>query len=96
MINEVLPEEIKRAVFTLKSDSSGGPDGFNAFFYQNTWKIVKSDVIKATQYFFCHNKLPTGVNATNIALVPKCSNPVVFLSLDLFHVAMFFTKSYPR
>lgn len=76
LIREVLPEEIKRAVFSLKYDSSGGPDGFNAFFYQHTWKIIKHDVNKAIQYFFCHNKLPTGVNTTNIALVPKCPNTV--------------------
>lgn len=37
-------EEIKQAIFSIDSNSSAGPDGFNGHFYQDTWECIKRDV----------------------------------------------------
>ena len=38
-------EEVKHAVFDMKSDSAPGPDGFSIAFYQACWDIIKDDLM---------------------------------------------------
>ena len=33
-------EDITKSIFSLHSNKAPGPDGFNAFFFQQTWPIV--------------------------------------------------------
>ena len=41
------------AVFQMKHNTTPGPDGFPAEFYQNFWDVIKSDLL---QLFSClHN-----------------------------------------
>jgi hypothetical protein len=75
LISVITEEEIRNAVFSLDSNSCGGPDGFNAYFIQHSWSIIGSDIVIAIKYFFLHNKLPAGLSATAIALIPKIVNP---------------------
>ncbi|XP_047943002.1 uncharacterized protein LOC125189815 [Salvia hispanica] len=42
-------EEVKRVVFDMSGDSTPGPDGFSAIFYQSCWSIIGSDVVAAVQ-----------------------------------------------
>ena len=54
--NEVLMElvtldETKRAIFSMHSDKSPGPDGLNPTFYQSFWYIVGTDVTKFCNRF---------------------------------------------
>jgi hypothetical protein len=63
--------EIKAAVFALNKDSAPGPDGFGAFFFQNYWDIVKTDVINAVLEFFTSSWILPGFNSNIIALLPK-------------------------
>lgn len=46
-------EEIKAALFDMNNDSSPGPDGFGAHFYQTYWQIVKKEVVNVILEFFC-------------------------------------------
>ncbi|OMP03548.1 Endonuclease/exonuclease/phosphatase [Corchorus olitorius] len=41
----VTEDEIKRAVFNIKSLKAPGPDGFQAVFFQKNWEILKDDII---------------------------------------------------
>ncbi|KAJ6904460.1 hypothetical protein NC652_022466 [Populus alba x Populus x berolinensis] len=68
-------EEIKSALFSIPDNKSPGPDGYNAFFFKQSWNIIGTDFIVAVKYFFSHNLLPRCVNATRVALVPKIENP---------------------
>jgi hypothetical protein len=72
----ILPshQEIKAAVFALNKDSALGPDGFSAFFFQQYWDIVKSDVINAVLEFFTTSWILPGYNSNVIALLPKTSS----------------------
>ncbi|KAL0447866.1 UNVERIFIED_CONTAM: hypothetical protein Slati_1914500 [Sesamum latifolium] len=55
--------------------SVAGPDGFNVFFYQMCWDIIREDVVEAVKDFLSGTSLPIGVTATSIALIPKVKNP---------------------
>jgi hypothetical protein len=54
---------------------SPGPDGFSACFYQNSWPTVKGEVCNAVLEFLNFDVFDKDINATNIALIPKISNP---------------------
>lgn len=49
---EVDEKEIMSAVYELGALKAPGPDGFNGFFYQKYWEIVKECIIKSVQSFF--------------------------------------------
>jgi hypothetical protein len=72
----ILPshQEIKAAVFALNKDSAPGPDGFSAFFFQQYWDIVNSDVINAVLEFFTTSWILPSYNSNVIALLPKTSS----------------------
>jgi len=72
---EVSYAEVKNTLFSLHSNKSPGPDGFNAFFFKRAWHIVGDDVVAAVQSFFSSGHLLKEVNNTYIALVPKVPNP---------------------
>ena len=40
-------EEIKNAVFSIDPNSSAGPDGFSAMFFQKCWDTISQDLITA-------------------------------------------------
>lgn len=75
LISIITPYEIKKAVFRLNPTSSGGPDGYNAFFLHQCWNTIQNDVISAEQHIFMHNSFPASLSATAIALIPKTENP---------------------
>ncbi|PKU86740.1 Putative ribonuclease H protein [Dendrobium catenatum] len=70
----VLDEEVKHAVFSGKSNSAPGPDGYNFFFYKSAWHIIAPVVCRAVKSFFYKCYMPNGVKATALAIVPKFKN----------------------
>ena len=58
-------------MFQLGSHKALGPDGLPAFFYQDFWGIVKTDVINTVLAFFHSSSLFTPLNHTFITLIPK-------------------------
>jgi len=71
---EVTADEVKQAVFQMDPDKSPGPDGFNAFFFQSYWDIIREDTTKAVLNFFQTGKLLKEVNHTFVTLIPKVAN----------------------
>lgn len=59
----------------MKKNKSPGPDGFNVNFFLGAWEIVGPDFLKAVHHFFDSGSLPHYINASSIALIPKCANP---------------------
>ncbi|KAL9691524.1 hypothetical protein QQ045_011948 [Rhodiola kirilowii] len=64
-------EEIKHNVFSMNSDNSPRPDGFNGKFFKSCWEIIKDDLYKAVCGFFEGLHLPKIISATYIVLIPK-------------------------
>ena len=52
IITFVTDAEIKEALFSLNSTSTGGPDGFNTLFYKHTWEHIAPTFCKAIHHFF--------------------------------------------
>ncbi|GJZ72422.1 RNA-directed DNA polymerase, eukaryota, reverse transcriptase zinc-binding domain protein [Tanacetum coccineum] len=76
MVADVTNKEIKNAMFDIDNNKALGPDGFSAYFFKKAWDIIGKDVCDAFKEFFCNGKLLGEVNATIIALVPKCPTPI--------------------
>lgn len=67
--------EIKEAFFHMNSNKTPGPDGYNSFFFRETWQIIGADIEEAALEFFLNNKMLGQANNTAITLVPKVKNP---------------------
>nr|GEZ10601.1 RNA-directed DNA polymerase, eukaryota, reverse transcriptase zinc-binding domain protein [Tanacetum cinerariifolium] len=63
-------------MFDIDNNKALGPDGFSAYFFKKAWDFIRKDVCDAIKEFFCNGKLLGEVNATIIALVPKCPTPM--------------------
>ncbi|KAF9624332.1 hypothetical protein IFM89_009615 [Coptis chinensis] len=72
---EITDEEVKVALFDMDYNKVPGSDGFNPFFFKDSWEIVGKDFTRAVKNFFGSNKLPRAVNATFLCLIPKVDNP---------------------
>ncbi|KAK6150274.1 hypothetical protein DH2020_015206 [Rehmannia glutinosa] len=68
-------EDIKKALFDMNSESTAGPDGYSAAFYQKCWSIVQLDVVEAILDFFDGNIMPQSFTTTTIVLIPKVTHP---------------------
>lgn len=62
-------------MFQLEPHKAPGPDSLPAFFYQQFWSIVKTDVINTILAFFHSGSLYTPLNHTFITLNPKVPFP---------------------
>ncbi|XP_020249670.1 uncharacterized protein LOC109827119 [Asparagus officinalis] len=52
LVQDINYKEIKNALFQMHPDKAPGPDGFNPYFYQQNWDIIKGDVVMAVKSFF--------------------------------------------
>lgn len=59
LIRMVTPEEVKDAVFSIKSDSAPGADGMSGFFFQSYWDTVGDQLTKEVQGFFETSIMPS-------------------------------------
>lgn len=71
-LNEAISdEEIKEALWSMKASKAPGPDGFHARFFQRFWLIVGETVSAKVKRIFAEKKMPSFLNRTHIALIPK-------------------------
>jgi len=68
-------DEVKQAIWDCDSYKSLGPDGVSFDFLKQFWNIVKDDFLRFTTEFHRNRRLPKGINATFIALIPKVDSP---------------------
>lgn len=68
-----IPEikEICSTLFNMGTHKSPGPDGFNPLFFKTYWHTVGVEVTQAVQHLFQTRRIPTRLNHTFIALIPK-------------------------
>ena len=67
----VTEQEIYDGLQSIGNDKAPGVDGYNAFLFKHTWKIIKGDIIKVVQSFFTIGKLYKEFNCTLVSLIPK-------------------------
>ncbi|XP_018473790.2 uncharacterized protein LOC108845015 [Raphanus sativus] len=71
LVAPVSAEEIVSAIQALPKDKVSGPDGFTKEFFVAAWPVIGKEFIISVQSFFLFGFLPTGINATILALIPK-------------------------
>jgi hypothetical protein len=91
LVQEILEEEIAKAVWSLDPDKAPGPDGFPIRFYHSFWDIIKWDLKKMLNYTLHKHKVGGATNSTFLALIPKESNPSNF---SRFHPISLCNSSY--
>ncbi|XP_015158439.1 uncharacterized protein [Solanum tuberosum] len=64
LCEDVMDEEIWKALTSIGDDKAPGVDGYNTYFYKKTWSITKDDMLMAIIEFFQTGKLYRPVNCT--------------------------------
>lgn len=52
LMEEINPEEVKAALFSMNPDKAPGIDGFTPGFYQKCWPIIGKDAVLTVKKFF--------------------------------------------
>ena len=68
-------EEVRSALFMMHPKKAPGPDGMTVLFYQQSWSIIKVDVVNMGNDFLSSRVFDDRLNMTNICLVPKTARP---------------------
>jgi len=90
------PEEVKKVVFELSSDSACGPDGFSGAFFQTCWEIIKVDITKLVRAFFCGHELPKFITHKNLVLIPQKEKARKFIDMRPINISGFINKVISR
>ena len=72
---EVVEEDVKNGLRSLKPFKAPGVDGLHAGFYQQFWHEVGKSVSEVVMDVFVKGVVPEYLNDTLITLIPKCSSP---------------------
>ena len=102
MVKEFHEEEVKTAMFSMKSNSAPGPNGFGVTFFKNFWSLIGKD------YFALFQDLHRGVldvrrlNYGVITLVPKIQEannikqyrPICLLNVDYKGITKVLTNRF--
>ena len=68
-------EEVKDALFMMHPEKAPGPDGMTTFFFQDSWHIIKNDLVEMVNNFLVSGEMDTRLNITNICMIPKTERP---------------------
>lgn len=77
-------EEVKNTLWSMRTNSALGLDGFNVHFLKNAWSIVGLDFTHAILNFFKSSKLLGSINITSVSLLPKVPNPTSMIDFRPF------------
>ena len=60
---------------SIPNDKAPGLDGYNSYFFKQTWDVIGEDVSDVVLDFFKTGKLLKSINVTSITLIPKVKTP---------------------
>ena len=66
---------MRHALFMMHLEKAPSPDGMRVLCYQQSWHIIKKDLLDMVNNFVLIGKLDTRLNITNICLIPKTERP---------------------
>jgi hypothetical protein len=75
LLQPVLLEEVKVAIFSMESYKSPGPDGFQPIFFKTYWNIVGKDVWHLVSEAFSTGVIDPKLAETLIVPIPKVDVP---------------------
>lgn len=96
MTRLLLKDEVKQVIVAPNGNSVAGLVGFSRLFFQKTWDIIRDDLTKMVQAFFCGHKLPRFVTYTNLVLLPKKEFSKTCSNLRLISLSCFVNKIISR
>ncbi|XP_062075302.1 uncharacterized protein LOC133779348 [Humulus lupulus] len=70
-------KDVKRALFSIPSIKSPGPDGYGSGFFKALRRDIGAEVSDVILLFFTTGKIPTELNRTILTLIPKVDSPSV-------------------
>jgi len=71
----ILKEEVRKAVFSMKSYKALGPDGFQPIFFKHFWERIGDGIWHLVHTAFNTGIINASIAETLIVLIPKESNP---------------------
>lgn len=75
LVKPISLQEVERALNELGHNKAPGPDGLNGGYVKFVWNVIKDDFMQVISNFQVNLTLPSGLNSSFIALVPKVSTP---------------------
>ena len=72
---QFVPAEIEVVIQSMSALKAPGPDGFQALFYQKNWELISSSVYKMVLDVLQGKGMPSHLNDTFLALIPKVEHP---------------------
>ncbi|CAO2206826.1 unnamed protein product [Urochloa humidicola] len=65
-------EEVFEVIQEIAADKAPGPDGFIGSFLKTSWPVIKTDIMKAVQFFYQqHDQHLSHLNTAHVVLIPK-------------------------
>ena len=66
--------EVWNAISRSEGNKASGSDGFNMHFFKIYWSMIKEDMMRFFGQFFDSSSFDKRLNASFIALIPKCAS----------------------
>lgn len=76
LLAPVTKEEVRLAVFSMKSYKSPGPDGFQPVFFKHLWAMIGDDLWNLVRNTLSQGYADDRLAKTLIVLIPKIDHPV--------------------
>ena len=71
LLQQYMPDEVKRALFHMHPSKSPGPNGMSPFFFQKYWHRMGNDVTTAIFSVLNSGHMLHKMNYTHIVLIPQ-------------------------
>ena len=79
LIQLVSLSEVESALNSFKKDRSPGPDAWPAKFYLHFFDLLGNELLSAVDYARVSGCIPSSLNSTFLALIPKKENRFTFV-----------------